>query len=178
MMANELQQSLHARISGFSGGQVYQRAGWNTRGLALRACMLAIRRRRSHETGAQTLARIHRSDALLVRGAWGAGADSEDALKAQAKLAAVRARIAELTGRLGVELKERDALNARLREADLRITAERQRLDELNAAVLAADRHRKELRAEQSRTRNALDSERAALAAQVRAQYMLDAAMR
>ena len=85
----------------------------------------------------------------------------------------MRAHIAELTGRLGVELKQRDALNARLREADLRITAERQRLDELNAAVLAADRHRKELRAEQSRTRNALDAERAALAAQVRAQYML-----
>jgi septal ring factor EnvC (AmiA/AmiB activator) len=103
----------------------------------------------------------------------GAPAESPDAAEAKAKLAAVRERIAELTNRLGAELKQRDALNARLRDADLLITAKRRRLDALTSAELAAERQRDELRAAETRTRSALDSERAALAAQVRAQYMI-----
>src|ERR1700678_1522018 len=98
---------------------------------------------------------------------------SKDAAQAKAKLAAVRERITDLTGRLGTELKQRDALNARLREADLGITDKRRRLESLDAAVEAAERKRSDLRAEQSRTRAALDSERAALAAEVRTEYML-----
>ena len=62
-----------------------------------------------------------------------------DPAEAKAKLAAVRARIAALTGRLSGELKERDALSARLREAELVITAKRRRLDTLHAAELAAE---------------------------------------
>jgi septal ring factor EnvC (AmiA/AmiB activator) len=100
-------------------------------------------------------------------------APAPDAAQAQAKLAAVRGRIAELTTRLSRELAQRDALNARLREADLLITEKRRRLDALNAAEQAAERQRNELRAEQSKTRDALESQRAALAAQVRAQYMI-----
>jgi murein hydrolase activator len=103
----------------------------------------------------------------------GVPAESPDAEEAKAKLAAVRERIAELTNRLGAELKQRDALNARLRDADLLITAKRRRLDALTSAELAAERQRDELRAAETRTRSALDSERAALAAQVRAQYMI-----
>ncbi|MGO9512201.1 MAG: murein hydrolase activator EnvC family protein [Steroidobacteraceae bacterium] len=102
-----------------------------------------------------------------------ASADSADSAQAKAKLAAVRARIATLTERLGVELKQRDALSARLREADLQVTATRRRLDGLRAAELSVARRRNELRAEQIRTRNALESERAALAIQVRAAYMI-----
>ena len=102
-----------------------------------------------------------------------ASADSADSAQAKAKLAAVRARIAALTERLGVELKQRDALNARLREADLEVTAKRRRLDGLRAAELSVARRRNELRAEQIRTQNALESERAALAIQVRAAYMI-----
>ena len=100
-------------------------------------------------------------------------AESQSAADAQAKLEALRGRIAELTGRLGLELKERDALNARLREADLGITAERRRLEALDAEAQAAERKRAALRAEQARIRNALDAERTELAAQVRAQYMM-----
>ncbi|MGD0490084.1 MAG: peptidoglycan DD-metalloendopeptidase family protein [Steroidobacteraceae bacterium] len=96
-----------------------------------------------------------------------------DAAEAKAKLAAVRERIADLTGRLGAELKQRDALNARLREAELGVTEKRRRLESLDAAVEAAERKRSDLGAEQSRTRAALDSERAALAAEVRSEYML-----
>jgi septal ring factor EnvC (AmiA/AmiB activator) len=93
--------------------------------------------------------------------------------QAKAKLAAVRARIAALTGSLGDELKERDALSARLRDAELLITAKRRRLDALRAAQIAAERRRSELRGEQQAEQNALQVQRAALAAQVRAAYMI-----
>jgi len=108
-----------------------------------------------------------------ARSAGEGAAPKADAAQAKAKLAAVRERIADLTGRLGAELKQRDALSARLREADLGITEKRRRLESLDAAIEAAEHKRSELRAEQNRTREALDSERAALAAQVRTEYML-----
>jgi septal ring factor EnvC (AmiA/AmiB activator) len=104
--------------------------------------------------------------ALYCAGTW-AAPESADSAQAQAKLAAVRTRIAALTNRLGDELKERDALSARLREAELAITAKRQRLE------TAAERHRSELRAEQGRDQNALQAERTALGQQVRAAYMI-----
>ena len=110
---------------------------------------------------------------VMCTGAAGLAADSPDSAEAKAKLAAVRARIAALTNRLGIELKQRDALNARLREADLEVTAKRRRLDALHAAELAAERRRSELRAEQTRNQTALAAERAALAGQVRAAYMI-----
>jgi septal ring factor EnvC (AmiA/AmiB activator) len=110
---------------------------------------------------------------LLCGAAAGAAAESADSAQARAKLAAVRARITALTNRLGQELKQRDALNARLREADLEITAKRRRLEALHAAELSAERRRGELRADMTRTRNELDAERAALAAQARTAYMI-----
>ena len=62
----------------------------------------------------------------------------KDAAQAKAKLAAVRERIADLTGRLGAELKQRDSLSARVREADLAVTEKRRRLETLDAAEGAA----------------------------------------
>lgn len=100
-------------------------------------------------------------------------ADSAHADAAQAKLAALRARIAELTGRLGSQLALRDSLSARVRETELGLAAKRQRVEELHAAQLAAERHRSELRAEEGRNLNALQAERASLASQVRAAYMI-----
>ena len=102
-----------------------------------------------------------------------APANTPEAAQAKAKLAAVRERIAELTGRLGTELKQRDALGSRLRDADLAITAERRRLESLAAARAAVERQRNELNAEAARNRSALGTERASLAAQVRAQYTI-----
>lgn len=110
---------------------------------------------------------------LHCAAAWGAAAEPKDSAQAKAKLAAVRARIAVLTGRLGEELKERDALGARLREAELVVTAKRQKLEALRTAQAVAERHRSELRVQQARELNALQSERSALAAQVRAAYMI-----
>jgi murein hydrolase activator len=109
---------------------------------------------------------------LYCAGTW-AASESTDAAQATAKLAAVRARIAALTNRLGDELKERDALSARLRQAELAVTAKRQRLEALRAEETAAERRRSELRAEQARAQNALQAERAALGRQVRAAYMI-----
>jgi septal ring factor EnvC (AmiA/AmiB activator) len=109
---------------------------------------------------------------LYCTGTW-AASELDDSAQAKAKLAAVRARIADLANRLGDELKKRDALRARLREAELVITAKRQRLDTLRAAEVAAERRRSELRMEQGRDQNALQAERAALREQVRAAYMI-----
>jgi septal ring factor EnvC (AmiA/AmiB activator) len=114
--------------------------------------------------------------ALLCAGGAAAAAELQDAAHAdaaKARLAAVRARIAELTNRIGAELKQRDALSARVREVELVIAAKRQRLDELHAAVLAAQRRRAELRAEQTRAQNMLQTERSTLAAQLREAYMI-----
>jgi len=117
--------------------------------------------------------------ALLCAGGRGAAANLADpahadaADAAKARLAAVRARIAELTDRIGAELKQRDALGARVREADLLIAAKRQRVEELHAAALAAERRRAELRAEQTRDQIKLQQERASLAAQLREAYMI-----
>jgi murein hydrolase activator len=102
-----------------------------------------------------------------------APAESPDAAQAKAKLAAVRERIAELTGRLGSELKQRDTLGSRLRDADLAITAQRRRLESLAAARAGVERQRNELDAEAARNRAAREIERASLAAQVRAQYTI-----
>ena len=100
-------------------------------------------------------------------------ADSSHADAAKAKLAALRARIAELTGRMGSQLAQRDSLSARVRETELSLAAKRQRVEELHTAQLAAERHRSELRAEEGRNLGALQAERASLASQVRAAYMI-----
>ncbi len=103
----------------------------------------------------------------------GAAEQTQDSAQAKAKLAEVRDRIAALTGRLGGELKQRDALNAHLRDIDLELTAKRQRLDALRNAESTAEHRRGELRVEVIRVKTELDGERAALAAQVRAAYMM-----
>ena len=100
-------------------------------------------------------------------------ADPVHADAAKAKLAALRARIAELTGRMGSQLAQRDTLSARVRETELIIAAKRRRVEELHAAQLAAERRRSELRAEEGRDLSALQAERATLASQARAAYMI-----
>jgi len=111
--------------------------------------------------------------ALWCGGVGAAAPAPKDSEQAQAKLAAVRAKIAALTDRLGDELKERDALSSRLRAAELVITAKRRRLEALRAEKIAAERRRAGLRGEQAAAQNALQAERAALGEQVRAAYMI-----
>src|ERR1700688_585129 len=64
-----------------------------------------------------------------------AAGQTPDAAPANAKLAAIRERIAALTNRLHDELKERDAQSARLREAEVSIAAVRRRLENLRSAL-------------------------------------------
>lgn len=103
----------------------------------------------------------------------GAAGQAPDPTRANAKLAAIRERIAALTNRLHDELKERDAQSARLREAEVSIAAVRRRLENLRGALAAAERRRGELRSELTQAQAALETERAALAAQVRTAYLL-----
>jgi murein hydrolase activator len=105
--------------------------------------------------------------------AQGAARDAADSAQAKAKLAAVRARISELTNRIGAELTQRDTQRARVREAELNIAVKRQRLEELRTEQAGVERRRSELRVEQGRNQSALQSERASLAEQVRAAYMI-----
>jgi len=142
--------------------------------------MLAADRRFLESAAIEQRQSVKRHRRLLVlltvcvcTAAAGAPAEVPDAAQAKAKLTAVRQRIADLTGRLGTELKQRDALSARLRDADLAITAQRRRLESLTAAAAAVERQRNELNAEEASNRAALEAERASLAAQVRAQYMI-----
>jgi septal ring factor EnvC (AmiA/AmiB activator) len=99
--------------------------------------------------------------------------ETADSTEAKARLAEVRSRIAALTSRLGAQLKDRDALASRLRDADLKLTADRQRLEAVHAAQSATEHRRSELRIEQTRMQSALEGQRASLAAQVRAAYLI-----
>jgi septal ring factor EnvC (AmiA/AmiB activator) len=99
--------------------------------------------------------------------------EPKDSAQAKAKLAAVRARIAELTGRIGAQLAQRDSLSARVRETELVIASKRQRVDELHTAQSAAEQRRSELRAEEARNLGALQAERSSLASQARAAYII-----
>jgi septal ring factor EnvC (AmiA/AmiB activator) len=110
---------------------------------------------------------------VLCANGLGAAAEPTDSAQAKAKLAAVRARIAELTNRMGTQLAQRDSLSARVRETELVIAAKRQRVEELRAAEALAQRRRSELRMEQSRNQTALQAEQASLSAQAQAAYMI-----
>ena len=111
--------------------------------------------------------------AFLCAAASGAATEPADSAQAKAKLAAVRARIAELTGRMGMQLAQRDSLSARVRESELAIAAKRQGIEELRAAQTGVERRRAELRVEEGRNLSALQAERASLASQARAAYMI-----
>jgi murein hydrolase activator len=100
-------------------------------------------------------------------------AAATDPRQAKANLAAVRARITDLTKRRGKDLAERDALSSHLRDAELVVTAKRQALEELQRSAAAAAERRTELQLERQRTLATLDGERAALGAEARLAEMM-----
>src|SRR5260370_6585512 len=136
-----------------------------------KACMLAILKMSLINSRCLRHLCVIVASVLYCAGTWAASGPTDPA-QAKAKLAAVRARIADLTNRLSDELKKRDALSARLREAELVITAKRQRLETLRAAEVAAERRRSELRLEQGRDQNALQAQPPPLCQQVRAAHL------
>src|SRR5271165_4679358 len=111
---------------------------WDFRAGKYSSCMLALLRPNQLMKRAIKYLRILVALILVLcrsTDAW--AAQTPDSAQAKAKLAAVRARIAALTDRLALELKQRDALNARLRDADLEVTEKRRRLEALHAAELS-----------------------------------------
>ena len=100
-------------------------------------------------------------------------ATATDSSQAKANLAAVRAKIADLTRRRGKDLADRDALSAHLRDAELEVTAKRQTLEGLQGAEALAVQRRAELQGEWQRTDAVLSSERSALGAEARLAQMM-----
>src|ERR1700733_11267209 len=98
--------------------------------------------------------------ALLCCPGFAGTAQRADPAHAKAKLAAVRARITELTTRLGSQLQQRDAMNARVRAAEMLITEKRTRVDALRGAEAAAERRRADLRGEVAQDEERLRAER------------------
>jgi septal ring factor EnvC (AmiA/AmiB activator) len=111
--------------------------------------------------------------AFACMGSPAAKPEPQDSAQAKAKLAAVRARIAELTNRMGTQLAQRDSLSARVRETELVIAGKRQHVEELRVAQNAVERKRAELRTEETRNLAALQSQRASLGSEARAAYMI-----
>lgn len=111
--------------------------------------------------------------ALSLLSSAGAAPGQGDSKEAKAKLAAVRSKIADLTSRLGKDLKERDSLSARLREAELAITGKRRRLEDLKVEQAAVEKRRTELKVEQAKNREAIAAERESLSSDVRAAYII-----
>ena len=111
---------------------------------------------------------------LLSAGVHDAGArQSPAARRAQAELAAVRARITAIAHGRDADLQRRDALGAQLRRADLAIAAKRRTLHALHAAAIAARRRLDALRVAQARNVAAVNAERSALAGQIVAAYLI-----
>ena len=112
--------------------------------------------------------------ALCCAQALPASAESADSAQAKAKLAAVRARIAELTSRIALELKQRDVVeraparggSGDCREAPRGSIRCMPRSSAPSGAARACAPSRRAIE-------SALQAERAALAAQVRAAYMI-----
>ena len=102
-----------------------------------------------------------------------ATASATDSAQAKSNLAAVRAKIADLTRRRGKDLADRDAQSAHLRDAELTVTAKRQALEGLQGAAALAEQRRAELQSEWRRTEATLSGERSALAAEARLAEMM-----
>jgi len=106
-------------------------------------------------------------------GAATGSAPQADMGRANAELAAVRARIAELANRRAAELADSDALSAKLRRADLDIAGKRSDWEAVRAAELAGAKQRALLRERRTQYTAARARARLVLAGQVRAAYMI-----
>jgi septal ring factor EnvC (AmiA/AmiB activator) len=92
--------------------------------------------------------------------------------EARAELAKIRERIRKITEDVQEDVARRDGVARELREADRSVAGARSRLDDVREARTDGEQRRAKLRAEKARTSAALDAEREALAAQVRAAYV------
>jgi septal ring factor EnvC (AmiA/AmiB activator) len=120
------------------------------------------------------LARSRRLLALLVcaLAVVPAGATSESA-KAEAQLRDIRAEIERVRSQVQRDAAERERLARRLRDAEQSATAARAERDRLRREQAERVQRRAELALEKREREKELEGERAALAAQMRAAYMI-----
>jgi len=120
------------------------------------------------------LARSRRFLALLVcaLAVVPAGATSESA-KAEAQLRDIRAEIERVRSQVQRDAAERERLARRLRDAEQSATAARAERDRLRREQAERVQRRAELALEKRERETELEGERAALAAQMRAAYMI-----
>jgi len=120
------------------------------------------------------LARSRRLLALLVcaLAVVPAGATSESA-KAEAQLRDIRAEIERVRSQVQRDAAERERLARRLRDAEQSATAARAERDRLRREQAERVQRRAELALEKRERETELEGERAALAAQMRAAYMI-----
>jgi septal ring factor EnvC (AmiA/AmiB activator) len=115
--------------------------------------------------------------AILTLGALLAAASSLAAAPgerdAEAELAAVRSRISALDARLNKSRMARDQLAAELRDLERRMGVVVSRLRDIDGELRTKHGQLDELRAQERRHRRALTAQRAVLARQIRASYLL-----
>lgn len=95
-----------------------------------------------------------------------------DAAAKEAQLKQVRSRIDSIRKSIHAEAERRDSLAAALKESELAIQSARQRLSQVREKRLAAQNRLRELQDERNETQRKIDSERDALAGELRVAYM------
>lgn len=108
---------------------------------------------------------------FLYLGAVHSGWAAQTAAK-EAELKQIRSRIDSIRQEIQSEAEKRDALASELKNAELDIQNAREELASVRSRRIAAETSLHALETEQAETRRAIDDERAALAAEVRAAYI------
>lgn len=90
----------------------------------------------------------------------------------EAELKRMRGKIETIRKSIQAEAQRRDSLTEALRESELEVQSARERLEDVRAQRLAAQAKLQDLQAERSETQRKIDTERDALAGEVRAAYM------
>ena len=110
---------------------------------------------------------------LLLGGALLSSAHGESERETAERLERLRSQIADVERKVGDAVTERDAAALRLRATELEVTRAHQKLDELRAQRRASEERRNALETERAARERTLVGERAALAAQLRAAYLI-----
>lgn len=108
---------------------------------------------------------------LLLAGSIAAAAGSGDPAGQQQKLKQLRSRIAEVQARMDRDVSRRSSVQAQLRHSERAVARTAGKLHGLNGQVAAAQQRLASLQKAQSQKQAALDRQKQALAAQIRAAY-------
>ena len=114
--------------------------------------------------------------ALCMACAMGTGAawaaTKQTPAQKEAELRKLNQRIEKVRKSVNADVQKRDQLSVQLRDAELGVQAARKELDQIRAQRLATEARLRELQAEQAQREKELDSERNALAGELRTAYV------